>query len=149
MDDSDPLFRAWSLIATASLAGFGLFLAFNTAYRAFRAEDIGGSLAESLKEGVFAAVLILIAIPLYNAIASLLNSIAWMIIEPHMASIGSGFALVAGLFVFSLVTGYFIPALASLGAFLALSSIFLIAIALVRYYLIAALVVGSPLLIIA
>jgi carbon starvation protein len=149
MDDSDPLFRAWSLIATASLAGFGLFLAFNTAYRAFRAEDIGGSLAESLKEGVFAAVLILIAIPLYNATASLLNSIAWMIIEPHMASIGSGFALVAGLFALSLVTGYFIPALASLGAFLALSSIFLIAIALVRYYLIAALVVGSPLLIIA
>jgi carbon starvation protein len=149
MDDNDPLFRAWSLIATASLAGFGLFLAFNTAYRAFRAEDIGGSLAESLKEGVFAAVLILIAIPLYNATASLLNSIAWMIIEPHMASIGSGFALVAGLFALSLVTGYFIPALASLGAFLALSSIFLIAIALVRYYLIAALVVGSPLLIIA
>ncbi|MEM2472739.1 MAG: hypothetical protein QXI64_09625 [Sulfolobales archaeon] len=149
VDDSDPLFRAWSLIATASLAGFGLFLAFNTAYRAFRAEDIGGSLAESLKEGVFAAVLILIAIPLYNATASLLNSVAWMIIEPHMASIGSGFALVAGLFALSLVTGYFIPALASLGAFLALSSIFLIAIALVRYYLIAALVVGSPLLIIA
>ncbi|MEM2079738.1 MAG: hypothetical protein QW104_03530, partial [Nitrososphaerota archaeon] len=121
----------------------GLFLAFRIAW-GFVWGDSGRELIESFKEAVVVVVLSFLAPHIYNATINILNYLSLTTISG--LDVGPVLALVFTYPLIGVVLGYFVPTLATVGAFVIIVLIVVSAVVYVRYWLILTLVTTSPLI---
>ena len=143
----EELKRIYSSISDTALAGLGLFLTILIAWSIWSREEPGGAIAESLKDAAFVLLVAATAVPLYEATASILNTVSTQIVSNiNPAGFYAGAAALIGTGV---VVGYFVPALANLSSAFVISLLIATAIAIIRYYMILAIVTAAPIIAVA
>lgn len=145
--ESGELHELYRYILSVSMAGLGLFLAFNLAWSVVGREDVAGGLVQSLKDAVVVVALALLAPYVYNATAQILNTISYSLIDK--INIGWVFAWIMLQIALGVVIGYFVPFVANYAAFMAITLFLASVVVYVRYVLIITLVAASPLLAVA
>lgn len=131
----------WVLAVSASLAG--LFLTFRVVW-GFVWGDSGRELIESFKEVAVVIALSFLAPHIYNATTHVLNYVSLTAISG--LDVGPVLALVFTYPIIGVILGYFVPALAVVGAFIIIVLIVTSAVVYVRYWLILTLITTSPLI---
>jgi carbon starvation protein len=143
----EELKRIYSSISDTALAGLGLFLTILIAWSIWSREEPGEAIAESLKDAAFVLLVAATAVPLYEATASILNTVSTQIVSNiKPAGFYAGTAALIGTGV---VVGYFVPALANLSSAFVISLLIATAIAIIRYYMILAIVTAAPIIAVA
>ncbi|MEM0460465.1 MAG: PKD domain-containing protein [Thermofilaceae archaeon] len=145
--ESGELHELYKFVLSVSMAGLGLFLAFNLAWSVVGREDVAGGLVQSIKDAVVVVALALLAPYVYNATAQMLNTISYSLIDK--INIGWVFAWIMLQIVLGVVIGYFVPFVANYAAFMAITLFLASVVVYIRYVLITTLVAASPLLAVA
>ncbi|MEM1679578.1 MAG: hypothetical protein QXY26_08460 [Ignisphaera sp.] len=145
--ESGELYELYRYILSVSMAGLGLFLAFNLVWSVVGREDVAGGLVQSLKDAVVVVALALLAPYVYNATAQILNTISYSLIG--RINLGWVFTGIFLQIVLGVVIGYFVPFVANYAAFMAITLFLASVTVYVRYVLIITLVAASPLLAVA
>ncbi|MEM4452172.1 MAG: hypothetical protein QW182_03070 [Thermosphaera sp.] len=145
--ESGELYELYRYILSVSMAGLGLFLAFNLVWSVVGREDVAGGLVQSFKDAVVIVALALLAPYVYNATAQMLNTISYSLIG--RINLGWVFAGIFLQIVLGVVIGYFVPFVANYAAFMAITLFLASVTVYVRYVLIITLVAASPLLAVA
>jgi len=129
-----------------ALAFLGAFFALDVGWRVWETEGEGitDTVVELGKDVVVVAAVIFATPYLYNAFALLINQVAFNILG--MAPTGVIITHSMGLIILGLVTGYFVPELAALGADLLFALILAFALAFIRFVVIGAAVGLAPIL---
>ncbi|MEM4538293.1 MAG: hypothetical protein QXP68_06100, partial [Thermosphaera sp.] len=136
--ESGELHELYRYILSVSMAGLGLFLAFNLVWSVVGREDVAGGLVQSLKDAVVVVALALLAPYVYNATAQILNTISYSLIDK--INIGWVFAWIFLQIVLGVVIGYFVPFVANYAAFMAITLFLASVVVYIRYVLITTLV---------
>jgi carbon starvation protein len=147
-DPGDPVYGVYAMLFQASLIGVGLFIAFSIAWSTIVGESPRAVIA-SVKDSVIALVLALLAPHIYNATASIINTVS-------VGIVGQGYAVQAmavGIYAIAIALGaalgLFLPYLAHLAATATILMLIGNIILVIRWALILAIVAASPLLALA
>jgi hypothetical protein len=147
-DPGDPVYGVYAMLFQASLIGVGLFTAFSIAWSVAVGESPRAVIA-SVKDSVVALVLALLAPHIYNATASIINTVS-------VGIVGQGYAVQAmavGIYAIAIALGaalgLFLPYLAHLAATATILMLIGNIILVIRWALILAIVAASPLLALA
>jgi len=140
---NSELYQLYQWVLAVSVSIVGLFLAFRIAW-GFVWGDSGRELIESFKEAVVVVALSFLAPHIYNATINILNYLSLTTISG--LDVGPVLALVFTYPLIGVVLGYFVPTLATVGAFVIIVLIVVSAVVYVRYWLILTLVTTSPLI---
>jgi hypothetical protein len=147
-DPGDPVYGVYAMLFQASLIGVGLFTAFSIAWSVAVGETPRAVIA-SVKDSVVALVLALLAPHIYNATASIINTVS-------VGIVGQGYAVQAmavGIYAIAIALGaalgLFLPYLAHLAATATILMLIGNIILVIRWALILAIVAASPLLALA
>jgi len=147
-DPGDPVYGVYAMLFQASLIGVGLFIAFSIAWSVAVGESPRAVIA-SVKDSVIALVLALLAPHIYNATASIINTVS-------VGIVGQGYAVQAmavGIYAIAIALGaalgLFLPYLAHLAATATILMLIGNIILVIRWALILAIVAASPLLALA
>ncbi|MEM3254464.1 MAG: hypothetical protein QW765_05290 [Fervidicoccaceae archaeon] len=147
MPESGELHDLYEYILKASMGFLGLFLSFDIAARAFREDNFFSALIDSIKDASAAVALAFLAPSVYNATASMLNTISLHFVSS--IDIGWVFSWIAGQLALSVILGYAIPFAANYGSMLAFLLTVSSTVIYARYVLLLTIVSSSPLLSIA
>lgn len=145
--ESGELYELYRFILSVSMAGLGLFLAFNLAWSVVGREDVAGGLVQSLKDAVVVVALALLAPYVYNATAQILNTISYSLIG--RINLGWVFTWIMLQIVLGVIVGYFVPVAANYSAFMIIMLFIASVTVYIRYILILTLISASPLIAIA
>ncbi len=140
---TDRLYTIYQKVTLVALAVFGLYLAFGIVHRIFTKEAVDEAVIESIKEAVYVLAIIYLAPYIYNVSASILNAVSAMLVgNIDVAPLYAG--LISAVLL-AIISGYFVPFIANIISYVVMAFIVTGAICAVKYWLILALVILSPL----
>jgi carbon starvation protein len=142
------IYDTYANMMSLALLGFSLMLAFSIAW-SITAGETPRAVIASIKDAVVAIVLAILAPYIYNATASVLNTVSMGFVGYGYAIQGFAIAFYAIVFGVAAAFGYFVPFLSNVAAFAVVLLLIGNVIVLARWALILAIVVSSPLLALA
>jgi len=107
------------------------------------ADELTETIVRLAKDIVFVAVVILITPYVYNVFATILNDVASTLID--LSGIAKVLGVITGIIAVGVASGYFVPFAADIAAALLIMLIFAEVMAVLRFLLIGAAVVATPL----
>jgi hypothetical protein len=147
-DPHDPIYGIYAMLFQLSLIGVGTVIAFSIAWSVTTSEAPKAVVA-SIKDAVLALLLALLAPYIYNATASIINTVSVGIVGQGYAVQAMAVGIYATAIALGAALGLFLPYLAHLAATATILMLIGNIILVIRWALILAIVAASPLLALA
>jgi hypothetical protein len=147
MTDENPYYLWYKNIVTVAMAVLGIYLLFRFAHASLMGDDPGKETIMAFKDAIVVVILMVLGPYIYNISVGVLNSICG-VVASHI-ELGWVYSGIAGLAMTGILLSYLSPGFGDLAAFAVIGCIITAIMGLLRYWMILAMVVVSPILLVS